>query len=80
MVAPHEDGTAQEVLPGLRVAELLDSRGNPAGPGTEGGAPSILCLDVDAAQAYRLAEAEAGRRIKVTIVNETTSTQGGNER
>ena len=75
-----EDGTAQEVMPGLRVAELLDSRGNPAGPGTEGGAPSILCLDVDAAQAYRLAEAEAGRRIKVTIVNETTSTQGGNER
>ena len=68
----RSDGAGtQEVLAGIRVAGLMDNKGNRLGSGSEGAAPSILCLDVDAAQAYRLAEAEAEGRIKVVIVNET---------
>lgn len=63
-------GAAHDVLAGIRVAAVMDAKGNRIGEGNEAGAPSVLCLDVDEAQAARLAEAELGGRIRVTIVNE----------
>ncbi len=64
-------GTVHEVLPDLRVAALLDAKGNPVEAGARGAAPALLCLDVDEAQAARLAEAGWEGRIKAIIVNET---------
>ncbi len=64
-------GTLHEVLPDLRVAALLDAKGNPVEAGAKGAAPALLCLDVDEAQAARLAEAGWEGRIKAIIVNET---------
>ena len=66
-----DDTLVHEVLLEVRVAGVMDAKGNLVGIGTEAAAPAILCLDVDAAQAARLAEAEVQGRIKAILVNET---------
>jgi len=61
------------VMPSVRVAGVMDSKGHRLDGTDPGGeaAPAILCLDVDAEQAQRLAITENEGRIKVIIVNET---------
>jgi len=68
-----EGGLSRDVLADVRVAGVMDAKGHLIATGTQSGeaAPAILCLDVDAAQAERLAETEIDGRIKVIIVNET---------
>jgi Flp pilus assembly protein CpaB len=66
-----DDALVHEVLQEVRVAGVMDGKGNLVGIGREAGVPAILCLDVDAAQAARLAEAETQGRIKAILVNET---------